>query len=263
MLNEILKQIFARLKFQFFCTFVSNVQSKLNWIWKGEFSKVSAQIQSRWVFLFFNSRNAKSPKHWAAVSEIQSPTGEFKFRKLSQLANACLCISHGNAGPERGFSLNKNVLDDRHSLGEETIEALRLVKEAVLLYGGVTKFPINRMLLTYARNAHSAFLNFLEMQKESKKKLEKEKLPEAKGLSPEEQLHSIEMEHAEEEKKSGLWSHYRREGIDRHCTDVHNKTQQRRRYKGEHDHRNRNGKCQNRRKSYRRVEQEKDWTSQK
>lgn len=50
-----------------------------------------------------------------AISEIKSPTGEFKFQKLEQLVSVCLCISHGNAGVERDFSHNKKLLEVERS----------------------------------------------------------------------------------------------------------------------------------------------------
>ena len=44
-----------------------------------------------------------------------------------------LSISHGNSAPENGFSINKHILDIYgHSLKEDTIEALRVVKDAIL-----------------------------------------------------------------------------------------------------------------------------------
>ena len=39
------------------------------------------------------------------------------------------CLSHGNAEPERGFSENKRILEHREGLHEETIVALRMIKD--------------------------------------------------------------------------------------------------------------------------------------
>lgn len=57
------------------------------------------------------------------------------YSELSELMKHCLCVSHGNAVPERGFSINKNMLEDRTLLKEGAIEALRLAKECLLLHG--------------------------------------------------------------------------------------------------------------------------------
>lgn len=103
--------------------------------------------------------------YWDAVSTIKCKAGEFKFKKLAVLVKACLCISHGNASPERGFSHNKFILDDRFSLQEKTIEAIRMVKDVILLYGGVTKFPLTRELLNCARSARAVYINIIWMIK--------------------------------------------------------------------------------------------------
>ena len=58
-----------------------------------------------------------------------------KFPILSAFMNCVLSILHGNSVPESGFSINKHILDIHgHSLKEDTIEALRVVKDAVLCY---------------------------------------------------------------------------------------------------------------------------------
>lgn len=59
--------------------------------------------------------------YWNFVGEIKGVDGNLKFKNLSQLAMACLCISHGNAVPERGFSLNKNLLIGRESLSRKLL----------------------------------------------------------------------------------------------------------------------------------------------
>ena len=56
-------------------------------------------------------------------------------------------MSHGNSTPERGFSINKLLLAVHwYSTYEDTIIALRMVKDELLRVGGVLKFPITREL---------------------------------------------------------------------------------------------------------------------
>lgn len=146
--------------------------------------------------------------YWSAVEKVKDQNGTFKFKALAVLVITCLCISHGNATPERGFSINKAVLDHRTSLDEETIIALRIVKEAILLYGGILKIPITRKLLTFARNSHAAYEVFLEnkrkieeeSQKENPKKRKKNSKTEEKN-EKRAKLVSIENSIAMEEKK--------------------------------------------------------------
>lgn len=78
-------------------------------------------------------------RFWKSVAEFKGLDGKLCFLELAELSLHCLCISHGNAVPERGFSLNKYLLEDRSSMKERTIEALRLTKEFILLHGNKVK----------------------------------------------------------------------------------------------------------------------------
>ena len=70
------------------------------------------------------------------------------FLHLSRLAKASLTISHRNAVAERGFSVNAAVLSkDSMSLDETTIQAIRLVKETIRLYGSPTIVAVTRSRL--------------------------------------------------------------------------------------------------------------------
>lgn len=51
-------------------------------------------------------------KFWPNLATVTDESGK-KNDNLSCLALSALCISHGNASPERGFSVNKNVLEGR------------------------------------------------------------------------------------------------------------------------------------------------------
>ena len=67
---------------------------------------------------------------------------------MAKLAQCVLSLSHGNSTPERGFSLSKRLLDlHGYSTYEETIIALRMVKDELLRVDGGLKFPITRELL--------------------------------------------------------------------------------------------------------------------
>ena len=89
------------------------------------------------------------------------------FSHLSCLAKASLAISHGNAVAERGFSVNAAVLSKtRMSLDETTVQALRLVKETIRLYGKPTAVPLTRSMISAVRLAHSKYLTYLENEKQ-------------------------------------------------------------------------------------------------
>ena len=67
-------------------------------------------------------------EYWQHVSVITETTGEKKYTNLSYVAKAALSLSHGNASPERGFSVNNSLLtNQRGSLPERSIIALRVL----------------------------------------------------------------------------------------------------------------------------------------
>lgn len=84
-----------------------------------------------------------------------------------------MSLSHGNAAPERGFSVNNSLLSkERLALGEQTICAERVVKEAVRLFGSVTNIPITKELIASSRRAYTEYA--LQMEKEKNEKRVKE-----------------------------------------------------------------------------------------
>ena len=67
------------------------------------------------------------------VGSIIDDEGKKKFPTLVALASYVFTLSHGNADPERGFSINKHLLKIRRSTtSESTIVTLRLVKDFIL-----------------------------------------------------------------------------------------------------------------------------------
>lgn len=111
---------------------------------------------------------------WTKISEIKTLQGEPRYAELSKLAFACLSLSHGNADPERGFSFNKGVLQDRESMNEGTITALRMVKDAIIQHGGVENFPMPRRLLDLCAASRKKYFLHLDIEKENRSQLLKE-----------------------------------------------------------------------------------------
>ena len=50
-------------------------------------------------------------KFWQKVGIIADSDGSFKYPQLLVLMKCVLSLSHGNAMPERSFSMNKIVLE--------------------------------------------------------------------------------------------------------------------------------------------------------
>ena len=95
---------------------------------------------------------------WGKVEELVDNFGAKKYPQLVTLVKCVVSLSHGNATPERGFSINKILLDVHgYSTYEDTIVALRMVKDALNRVGGCCKFPITRGLLQKAKDARSRY----------------------------------------------------------------------------------------------------------
>ena len=70
--------------------------------------------------------------YWSKAVERWNDVGNSKLSSLGKVVKACLALSHGNSDAERNFSANKlTVTPQRASLNEETINAIRLVKDAL------------------------------------------------------------------------------------------------------------------------------------
>lgn len=83
---------------------------------------------------------------------------------------------------ERGFSINKKMLDIHDhgsSTKEETIVALRFIKDELIHRGGPLKIPLTKELLKSCRNARSSYFALMKHkqkeQDEALKEKEKEK----------------------------------------------------------------------------------------
>ena len=88
-----------------------------------------------------------------------------------------LSLSHGNAVPGRGFSVNKIMLESHgYSNDSDTIAAL---KDSIRKEDGVDKFPITRKLLNYSFKSYAKYQEYLaskrrEDERERNLKLQKE-----------------------------------------------------------------------------------------
>ena len=70
------------------------------------------------------------------------------FPQLSAFLQVVPTLSHGNAGPEQGLSINKSIIDCHGTrLGEDLLIALRRIKHHLLQVGGPDNFHVTRPLL--------------------------------------------------------------------------------------------------------------------
>jgi len=91
------------------------------------------------------------------VLDGKNALGEKKYPILDKIVKACLALPHGNSDVERSFSQNKKTVTvDRCNLNEDTINALRFVKESIRVAGGSpVDIPLTNELLISTRCALS------------------------------------------------------------------------------------------------------------
>ena len=110
------------------------------------------------------------------VGAMKGVDVSLKYLKLTALAKCVLCISHGNSDSERGFSLNKTLLCVHGaSIGEETIEAVRFVKNVIIRNGGLANIQVPRSLIRSSHNARQWYESYL-VEKRRLEEEEKEKI---------------------------------------------------------------------------------------
>ena len=130
----------------------SGRQQESYWAHASEECGIDPPVQPAW------SKYRRIDEFWAKVEEIVDDFGAKKYPQLVTLVKCVLSLSHGNATPERGFSINKILLAIHgYRTYEDTIVALRLVKDAINRVGGCCKFPITRLLLDKAKDARKKY----------------------------------------------------------------------------------------------------------
>ena len=81
-----------------------------------------------------------------------------KFGEMWKTVRLCLLLSHGQASIERGFSVNKEVLQT--NIGTDTTVALRTVHQAIRTAGGVTSVTIMKELLQSCIHARRRYVQY-------------------------------------------------------------------------------------------------------
>lgn len=105
--------------------------------------------------------------YWGYVLSRKTPSGRLKYKNLRKLVISCLCISHGNADVERSLSINKKLLtNERTLLSEESLNGLRLTRDAVGMYKGkVTDIPMTKELQSSVAKSYQKYKDRIETEK--------------------------------------------------------------------------------------------------
>ena len=83
--------------------------------------------------------------------------GKQKYANLARLALQLL-LPHGNADPERGFSVNKRLLE-KHSnnISEDTLESIRITKDFIIQSGGQANVKVTAEMIEKCKVANSKY----------------------------------------------------------------------------------------------------------
>ena len=116
-------------------------------------------------------RYRRVDEYWLSIGKLTDDvTGKLKYKNLSKLALCVLVLPHGNAEPERGFSINKHMLSIHGSaLKEETLVALRLVKDEIIRVGGIMNIKITKDMIRTCDDAYRNYTAYLASEEEKKK----------------------------------------------------------------------------------------------
>jgi hypothetical protein len=106
--------------------------------------------------------------YWHRVMQMTDNRGDPKYPTLAAVVKMALSLSHGQADVERGFSINKHILNDRSLLSEKVLCATRTVKEVLVRHGSVTSVPITPALIAAYRGAYKLYKDDLELSKTQK-----------------------------------------------------------------------------------------------
>lgn len=132
---------------------------------------------------------------------IQIKVGQnLKYPNLKKIIQSILCLSHGNADVERGFSTSARILTkDRSSMSEKTLNSVLLVADAIkCCYNNKPEsIEITPELYKLAKNAHSSYELYLEENKRQQKLADEAKIENERKLERERE----ELQDKEKEKQ--------------------------------------------------------------
>ena len=117
--------------------------------------------------------------YWNKVSKLQAADGELRYKTLPTVIKSGLVLEQTNAESERSLSVNARIVTkDRALLGEKTIVGLHVIKDAVRFYDPLLSrpqmIPVTEELKRSVRQAHSAYRDHLEKEKEEKERKREE-----------------------------------------------------------------------------------------
>jgi len=108
-------------------------------------------------------------EYWRSVLESTNSRGSPKYPSLGVLVKALLSLLHGQADAERGFSISKQVLEDKTLISEHCLRGTRTLKDVITSNKSLVNVPISRNLINAYRKSHSTYKITLDKPKQQKK----------------------------------------------------------------------------------------------
>ena len=96
---------------------------------------------------------------------------ESPYKKLWELVKCLLVLSHGQAGVERGVSVNSEIMT--YNFKERSVVALRVIYDHIQPSGGVLNVKIDQELRNAVKSASSQYRADLKKQQEEEKQMKK------------------------------------------------------------------------------------------
>ena len=154
------------------------------------------EVEKSWIEVVPNDAEENSIRidsFWSRVFEMRDNEGRKRFPQLAALVKCILTLSHRNAGPEQGFSINKALIDAHGtSLSEDMIVALRRVKHRILQVGGILNFQITRPLLESVKCSRSRYVQELKAKEEVRSKRKRDSEDSSEFLKVESKIKNLE-----------------------------------------------------------------------
>ncbi|XP_054722965.1 uncharacterized protein LOC129232887 [Uloborus diversus] len=108
--------------------------------------------------------------YWKKFFDKKDNLGNKKYPFVTKLFQAFLCVPHGSADIERGFSTNKKLLDNRGTLNCYSVNGLRQINSYITRIGGIEKFKVNRDIIKAARAAYKNYTTRVQKENEGEKR---------------------------------------------------------------------------------------------
>lgn len=144
---------------------------------KQQFSEFSNRVNKEWKKAFSEFSDIKS----LDAFYYQYLHGKEEFKDLWTVVRIVMTLSHGNASPESGFSINKDILVE--NMQETSLVALRTIYDAVKSQGGPLSEKVTPEMLQHVKMSRSRYHLALEEKKTEEAKGDKAEIERKRALA--------------------------------------------------------------------------------